>query len=116
MNPFFSGIAGGLAGAANTAASGGGWNFLDMLKGAGNSVLGWLGGADKAGTPNWLQAAGLAGNLYSNLRRENRENKYTKMKMDEYNFNKMLSQREIDRQNRAEQNLYDGWNASTFAR
>ena len=45
MNPFFSGAAaGGLASAANTAANSGGWNFLDMLKGAG----GWLLGADKS--------------------------------------------------------------------
>jgi hypothetical protein len=112
MNPFFSGIAGGLAGAANKAANSGGWNFLDMLKGAG----GWLLGADKSGTPNWMNAAGLAGGLYSGLQQQKAANKALKMQQDAFDFNKMLSQREIDRQNRAEQNLYDGWNASTFAR
>ena len=35
------------------AGANGGWNFLDMLKGAG----GWLLGADKSGTPNWMNAA-----------------------------------------------------------
>lgn len=112
MNPFFSGIASGLAGAANKAANSGGWNFLDMLKGAG----GWLLGADKSGTPNWMNAAGLAGGLYSGLQQQKAANKALKMQQDAFDFNKMLSQREIDRQNRAEQNLYDGWNASTFAR
>ena len=112
MNPFFSGIAGGLAGAANKAANSGGWNFLDMLKGAG----GWLLGADKSGTPNWMNTAGLAGGLYSGLQQQKAANKALKMQQDAFDFNKMLSQREIDRQNRAEQNLYDGWNASTFAR
>lgn len=112
MNPFFSGIAGGLAGAANKAANSGGWNFLDMLKGAG----GWLLGADKSGTPNWMNAAGLAGGLYSGLQQQKAANKALQMQQDAFDFNKMLSQREIDRQNRAEQNLYDGWNASTFAR
>ena len=112
MNPFFSGIAGGLAGAANKAANSGGWNFLDMLKGAG----GWLLGADKSGTPNWMNAAGLAGGLYSGLQQQKAANKALQMQQDAFDFNKMLSQREIDRQNRAEQNLYDGWTASTFAR
>lgn len=42
---------------ANLAGTNSGWNFLDMLKGAG----GWLLGADKSGTPNWMNAAGLAG-------------------------------------------------------
>lgn len=115
MNPFFSGIAGGLAGAANTAASGGGWNFLDMLKGAGNRALGLFSGSG-GGTPTWLQAAGLAGGLYSGLQQQKAANKALQMQQDAYNFNKMLSQREIDRQNQAQQNLYDGWNASTFAR
>lgn len=89
--------------------AGNNWNFLDMLKGA-------LLGADKSGTPNWMNAAGLAGGLYSGLQQQKAANKALKMQQDAYDFNKMLSQREIDRQNRAEQNLYDGWNASTFAR
>lgn len=97
---------------ANLAGTNSGWNFLDMLKGAG----GWLLGADKSGTPNWMNAAGLAGGLYSGLQQQKAANKALQMQQDAYNFNKMLSQREIDRQNRAEQNLYDGWNASTFAR
>ena len=112
MNPFFSGIASGLAGAANTAASGGGWNFLDMLKGAGS----WLLGADKSGTPNLLNAAGLAGGLYSGLQQQKAANKALQMQQDAYNFNKMLSQREIDRQDRAQQDLYNAYNASTYAR
>lgn len=112
MNPFFSGIAGGLAGAANTAANSGGWNFLDMLKGAG----GWLLGADKSGTPNWMNAAGLAGGLYSGLQQQKAANKALKMQQDAFDFNKMLSQREIDRQDRAQQDLYNAYNASTYAR
>lgn len=96
----------------NLAGANGGWNFLDMLKGAG----GWLLGADKSGAPNWMNAAGLAGGLYSGLQQQKAANKALQMQQEAYNFNKMLSQREIDRQNRAEQNLYDGWNASTFAR
>lgn len=115
MNPFFSGMAGGLAGAANTATSGGGWNFLDMLKGAGNRALGLFSGSG-GGTPNWLQAAGLAGGLYSGLQQQKAANKALQMQQDAYNFNKMLSQREIDRQDRAQQDLYNAYNASTYAR
>jgi len=115
MNPFFSGIAGGLAGAANTATSGGGWNFLDMLKGAGNRALGLFSGSG-GGTPAWLQAAGLAGGLYSGLQQQKAANKALQMQQDAYNFNKMLSQREIDRQDRAQQDLYNAYNASTYAR
>lgn len=88
-----------------------GWNFLDMLKGAGN----WLMSSDRAGTPNLLNVAGLAGGLYSGLQQQKAANKALKMQQDAYDFNKMLSQREIDRQNRAQQALYDGWNASSFA-
>lgn len=115
MNPFFSGIASGLAGAANTAANSGGWNFLDMLKGAGNRAMGLFSGSG-GGTPTWLQAAGLAGGLYSGLQQQKAANKALQMQQDAYNFNKMLSQREIDRQDRAQQDLYNAYNASTYAR
>lgn len=115
MNPFFSGIAGGLAGAANTAANSGGWNFLDMLKGAGNRAMGLFSGSG-GGTPTWLQAAGLAGGLYSGLQQQKAANKALQMQQDAFDFNKMLSQREIDRQDRAQQDLYNAYNASTYAR
>lgn len=116
MNPFLSGAAaGGLASAANTAANSGGWNFLDMLKGAGNSALGLFSGSG-GGTPTWLQAAGLAGGLYSGLQQQKAANKALQMQQDAYNFNKMLSQREIDRQDAADKRLYDAYNASTYAR
>lgn len=89
--------------------AGNNWNFLDMLKGA-------LLGADKSGTPNWMNAAGLAGGLYSGLQQQKAANKALQMQQDAYNFNKMLSQREIDRQDRAQQDLYNAYNASTYAR
>lgn len=96
----------------NLAGANGGWNFLDMLKGAGN----WLLGSDKAGTSNLLNAAGLAGGLYSGLQQQKAANKALKMQQDAFDFNKMLSQREIDRQDRAQQDLYNAYNASTYAR
>lgn len=89
--------------------AGNNWNFLDMLKGA-------LLGADKSGTPNWMNAAGLAGGLYSGLQKQKAANKALQMQQDAFDFNKMLSQREIDRQDRAQQDLYNAYNASTYAR
>lgn len=100
---------------ANLAGTNSGWNFLDMLKGVGNGALGLFSGSGR-GTPNWLQAVGLAGGLYSGLQQQKAANKALQMQQDAYNFNKMLSQREIDRQDRAQQDLYNAYNASTYAR
>lgn len=100
---------------ANLAGTNSGWNFLDMLKGVGNGALGLFSGSG-GGTPAWLQAAGLAGGLYSGLQQQKAANKVLQMQQDAYNFNKMLSQREIDRQDRAQQDLYNAYNASTYAR
>ena len=99
----------------NLAGASGGWNFLDMLKGVGNQALGLFSGSGGE-TPAWLQAAGLAGGLYSGLQQQKAANKALKMQQDAFDFNKMLSQREIDRQDRAQQDLYNAYNASTYAR
>ncbi|MBE3030112.1 hypothetical protein CCAL9344_07960 [Campylobacter sp. RM9344] len=91
-------------------------DFFEFLKKAGNTVWDWLGNTDKAGTTNWLTATGTGGALYGAYNQQKQAKKALKMQEDAYNFNKMLSQREIDRQNRAEQNLYDAWNKSSYSR
>ncbi|EAU00322.1 hypothetical protein [Campylobacter curvus] len=89
-------------------------NFWDGLKNFGNNTLGWLGGSDRSGTPNWLMAAGIAGSLYGGYQQEKMAKKQFDLQKDAYDFNKMLSQREIDRQNQANQNLANAWTNSSF--
>ncbi|QCD52808.1 hypothetical protein [Campylobacter sp. RM16192] len=88
--------------------------FMDRLKSASNSALNWLGGSDKAGTPNILSALGTAGAIYDGYQKQKIANKALKYQKEAFDFNKMLSKRQIDRENRANQNLINAWNASNF--
>ena len=89
-----------------------------------NGVLGnifsWLGGSnggDKngvGGTPNWLTALGTGGALWSAYNQNKAAKQAFKLNKDAYDFNKMLSQRQLQRENQANQNLVNAWNASNF--
>lgn len=75
----------------------------------------WLGKTTASTeTPNWLMALGIGGNLYSGYQQQKAANKSLDLQKQAFDFNKMLSQREIDRQNRAEQNLANAWTNSSF--
>ncbi|WP_314069947.1 hypothetical protein [Campylobacter showae] len=87
------------------------FNFMDLLKGAGN----WLGGSDAAGTANWMNALGTAGNIYSGIAQQQAAKNLMKQQKAAFDFNKMLSERQIARENQAEQNLANAWDMSTYS-
>lgn len=105
-------------GAVNSIVGGGtpvgvnGGGFWDFLKNAGD----WLGGSDAAGTPNWMNALGMAGNMYSGIAQQQAAKNLMKQQKAAFDFNKMLSERQISRENQANQNLLNAWNSSAFGK
>lgn len=81
--------------------------------GSSGGFLSWLGG-DAGGTPNWLTALGTGGALWSAYNQNKAAKQAFKLNKDAYDFNKMLSQRQLQRENQANQNLVNAWNASNF--
>ncbi|MGH1601567.1 hypothetical protein [Campylobacter majalis] len=65
---------------------------------------------------DWGKAIGGAGALWSAYNQSKNAKDALKLQKDAYNFNKMLSQREINRQDKAQNSLYDAWNNSSYAR
>lgn len=106
------------AGAVNSIVGGGtpvgvnGGGFWDFLKNAGD----WLGNSDAAGTPNWMNALGMAGNMYSGIAQQQAAKNLMKQQKAAFDFNKMLSERQISRENEANQNLLNAWNSSAFSK
>ncbi|OPA77379.1 hypothetical protein BFG04_04390 [Campylobacter pinnipediorum subsp. pinnipediorum] len=80
-----------------------------------NKALGWLGSSSVAGsTPNWLGVAGMAGSLYDGYQTHKNAKKMQKLQNDTYNFNKMLSERQLSKDNQAQNNLERAWANSRF--
>ena len=104
------------AATANSAASGGGFDFMGLLKNAGSKALSWLGNSDAAGTPNWMNALGMAGNMYSGIAQQQAAKNLMKQQKAAFDFNKMLSERQISRENQANKNLLNAWNSSAFGK
>ena len=99
----------------------GGSNIAQAIGGSGKDnggssggFLSWLGGGDAGGTPNWLTALGTGGALWSAYNQNKAAKQAFKLNKDAYDFNKMLSQRQLQRENQANQNLVNAWNASNF--
>lgn len=96
-----AGMSGALAGAVKPNSSSG-FDFMGFLKGS------------NGGTPNWLSALGTAGMIYGAVNQQQMAKKMFKQQQQAFDFNKMLSQRQISRENQANQNLINAWNASNF--
>lgn len=93
------------------------WGGSNIAQGAGKNgggFLSWLGGGDVGSTPNWLTALGTGGALWSAYNQNKAAKQAFKLNKDAYDFNKMLSQRQLQRENQANQNLVNAWNASNF--
>ena len=93
------------------------WGGSNITQGAGKNgggFLSWLGGGDGGGVPNWLTALGTGGALWSAYNQNKAAKQAFKLNKDAYDFNKMLSQRQLQRENQANQNLVNAWNASNF--
>lgn len=100
------------AGVANLVAGRNDFDFMGLLKNAGD----WLGSSDAAGTPNWMNALGMAGNMYSGIAQQQAAKNLMKQQKAAFDFNKMLSERQISRENQANQNLLNAWNSSAFSK
>ena len=92
----------------------GGSNITQRAGKNGGGFLSWLGGGDAGGVPNWLTALGTGGALWSAYNQNKAAKQAFKLNKDAYDFNKMLSQRQLQRENQANQNLVNAWNASNF--
>lgn len=91
-------------------------NIGNKIGSAFSSAWDWLGKTDSSGTSNALTALGVAGNLYSGYKSANMAKKMFDMQKDAYDFNKMLSQRELQKENRAQQNLENAWANSALSK
>ena len=98
------------------STGGGGFDFMGLLKNAGGKALDWLGNSDAAGTPNWMNALGMAGGIYSGIAQQQAAKNMMKQQKAAFDFNKMLSERQISRENQANQNLLNAWNSSAFGK
>ena len=116
LGGFFSRGAGAVnsivGGGTPVDVNGGGFDFMGLLKSAGS----WLGNSDAAGTPNWMNALGMAGNMYSGIAQQQAAKNLMKQQKAAFDFNKMLSERQISRENQANQNLLNAWNSSAFGK
>lgn len=74
----------------------------------------WLGGSTPASSvPNWLGVIGTAGKIYADVQSQKAAKKNLELQKQAFDFNKMLSQREINRANKANNNLANAWAQST---
>lgn len=92
--------------------------MLNFLGNIGSSITNGLTGLNNyAG--NFSNLGGLiggAGALYSAYQRQRNAKKQMDLQKNAFNFNKMLSQREIDRQNKADDDLYQAFRNSSYYR
>lgn len=86
-------------------------NWFDTML---NNTKKWLSGNDVSGTPNILNALGIAGGVYSGYKQQRLANEQLKQQKAVFDFNKMLSQRQFNMQNQAQQNLIKAWQSSSF--
>lgn len=92
--------------------------MLNFLRNIGSSITSGLTELDNyAG--NFKNLGGLiggAGELYSAYQKQRNAKKQMDLLKDEFNFNKMLTQRQIDRQNKADDDLYQAFRNSSYYR
>ncbi|MEE3744621.1 hypothetical protein [Campylobacter porcelli] len=92
--------------------------MLDFLKGIGSGLSNGLTNLNNfAGEfKNLGGLIGGAGALYSAYQQQRNAKKQMDLQKEAFNFNKMLTQREIDRQNRADDDLYQAFRNSSYYR
>ena len=92
--------------------------MLNFLENIGSGITNGLTGLDNyAGQfSNLGGLIGGAGALYSAYQKQRNAKKELALQKDAFNFNKMLAQRQIDRQNRADDDLYRAFRNSSYYR
>ncbi|QCD44116.1 hypothetical protein [Campylobacter mucosalis] len=96
-----------------------GFDFSNIGSKIGEAFSGawdWLKDTDKNGTSNALTALGTLGKVYDGYAQNKMAKKIYNVQKDAYDFNKMLSQRDMQRQNQAQQNLNTAWSNSTLSK
>lgn len=90
----------------------------DFLSGIGSNISNGLTNLNNfAGNLDNLGGAiSGAGALYGAYQQQRNAKKQMKLNQDAFEFNKMLSQREIDRQNKADEDLYQAFKNSSYYR
>lgn len=92
--------------------------MLNFLRNIGSSITNGLTELDNyAGQfSNLGGVIGGAGELYSAYQKQRNAKKELALQKEAFNFNKMLAQRDIDRQNRADDDLYRAFRNSNYYR
>ncbi|AQW85559.1 hypothetical protein CPIN18021_0297 [Campylobacter pinnipediorum subsp. caledonicus] len=97
--------------------------FFEFLGNAGKtigdnfgSVKEWLSGSGKDGTSNFLTALGTAGNIYDSYSKYKANRANNKLMKEQWDYNKMLANRSLNKENTAQNNLANAWNTSLLAR
>ncbi|RAZ38054.1 hypothetical protein [Campylobacter hyointestinalis] len=91
------------------------WDFLSNI---GSNISNGLTNLNDF-ADNYSNLGGLmggAGMLYSAYQQQKNAKKQMDLQRDAFNFNKALSQREIDRQNKADEDLYQAFRNSSYYR
>lgn len=92
--------------------------MLNFLGNIGSSITSGLTNLNNYAS-NFKDLGGLiggAGALYSAYQQQRNAKKQMDLLKDEFNFNKMLTQRQIDRQNKADDDLYQAFRNSSYYR
>ena len=94
-----------------------GFNFNNLLSGLNNTIgfgsNGLLGNATNYLNDN-SDGLGALGGLYGAYNKQNMANKQYNLQKDAYDFNKMLSQQELDRRKKADKSLQSAWANSSY--
>ena len=99
----------------NNATSG--FNFNKLLSGL-NNTIGFGNGGLLNNSMNYLNkysdGLGALGGIYSSYNKQHMANKMYGLQKDAYNFNKMLSQQELNRRKKADKSLQSAWANSSY--
>ncbi|WP_086290850.1 hypothetical protein [Campylobacter devanensis] len=92
--------------------------MLNFLKNIGSGITSGLTNLNNYAS-NFKDLGGLiggAGALYSAYQKQRNAKKELALQKEAFNFNKMLAQRDIDRQNKADDDLYQAFRNSSYYR
>lgn len=85
--------------------------MLDYLSTLGKNYADYFANAN-----NFGQIVGNLGNLWGAYNQNKMAKKQFNLQKQAFDYNKMLSDREIERQNRADNELWEAYNNSSYAR
>lgn len=96
--------------APTTGAIAGANSFLSTIKDGWD----WLNKTDGTGTSNGFNLLGYGGGIYNGYNQQKAAKKAMKLQQEAFDFNKMLAQRQIDKENQSQKNLDSAWAKSNY--